>query len=334
MLVTGRIQLRGGSIDMDGKGYRGVALQRTSSEIGDQGEGDVGTGLKSTMPHSSGGGGGVLAICKPVYGGPGAGGGHGAVGNNGLSSVCTSSARGGEAVGTLNQTNRILFGGAGGQGAATSDGFGSAGANGGGIVHIGATEVSVLSGYIKSHGSMGGLEYNFGGCGDGGGGGGAGGAVSLRFDFADLGCPGGVQARGGVGGDNSTNCGMQGGNGSIGRVTSQQLKHNVLLSTYVDPRGGGNDNISCRANAFDGAAFEPFYVSEVCAAGSWNATGNDTRTGICSIDPFRRSVDVQAVRGKAGCVIKECIQGMWSTSGNDAKLLRCSEPLAQFVKGA
>ena len=58
------------------------------------------------------------------------------------------------------------------------------------------------------------------------------------------------------------------------------------------------------------------------------------RCRVSRLCRYRRSVDVAALRGKAGCIIKECIQGMWGSMGNDAVLLECKEPKAQWVRHA
>ena len=222
-----------GTIDMSAKGFRGIALQSVYNQAGDSGEGTLAYGSIQTAANGNGGGGGGRTGCECCWGGAGGGGGHGTAGGNGSAVVCHVGGTGGLAVGNPAQT-LIFFGGAGGQGGADEDGWGSAGANGGGIVYLMGTSLSV-TGAIRSNGQAGAQEYNVSGCGSGGGGGGAGGAIYLDVASATVGTNL-VTATGGGGGDHPSNCGVPGGQGAVGRITAAgTLSGTTSPSAYVLP---------------------------------------------------------------------------------------------------
>jgi len=216
-VATGGVTVAG-SLAMSSDGYRGVPRENTSNQPGVQGEGSVGLGLLVRDPNGNGGGGGERNGCDCCWGGAGAGGGHATSGSDGSNggAACQLGGLGGNAVGSPEQT-QLFFGGAGGQGGADEDGYGSGGANGGGIIFVAGSSVTI-TGTVTSAGQAGDAEVNFGGCGSGGGGGGAGGAIYLRTDSATLGANL-VTATGGGSGDNPGNCGTPGGAGAVGRIT-------------------------------------------------------------------------------------------------------------------
>ena len=207
-----------GSVYVSMQGFQGVPRGNTNNHPGDQGEGTGGAPVRAREANGNGGGGGERNGCECCWGGAGGGGGHASAGTVGTDggNACQKGGFGGEAVGNPEQS-LIFFGGAGAQGGADEDGHGSGGANGGGIVFIGAAELTV-TGSIEASGQNGQKEYNFAGCGSGGGGGGAGGAIYLEVGDADLGA-GLITALGGPGGDEGGNCGTRGGGASDGRIT-------------------------------------------------------------------------------------------------------------------
>jgi hypothetical protein len=213
-----------GNVTADALGFVGIPRQTISSQPGDQGEGHTASPMLLTSANGNGGGGGGHSSCYIFSAGAGGGGGHanpGSPGNAPADGVCQVGGDGGLAVGSPDLTSALFFGGAGGQGGADEDGYGSGGANGGGIIYIAAPSITVsTTGAISSNGQNGDPELNFIGCGSGGGGGGAGGSILLLSDSADLGSNR-VRAQGGSGGSNPANCGPSGGNGSPGRIATQ-----------------------------------------------------------------------------------------------------------------
>jgi len=219
-LANGAVTVSGGAIDMSARGYRGQARGMTANIPGFQGEGSAGVSARATAANGNGGGGGARTDCDCCWGGAGGGGGHGSAGTGGSAggATCQAGGGGGAAIGDPAQST-IFFGGAGASGGADEDGYGSAGAHGGGIVYIAAASVTVsATGAVQSDGQAGQAELNFSGCGSGGGGGGAGGAIYVRAPAVSLGTSL-VRARGGVAGDDPGNCGTAGGVGGVGRIT-------------------------------------------------------------------------------------------------------------------
>lgn len=151
-----------GAINAVGKGYVGGAGKATGTtgDGGNQGEGNVGTGVKSASRNGSGGGAG-LRRGSPPNNCSGAGGGNATVGGTGYG----ADTQGGLAAGNVGLT-LMEFGGAGGGGQAVS-GSVSNGGNGSGIILIISSSISI-TGSINNRGG------NTPNAADGAGGSGAG----------------------------------------------------------------------------------------------------------------------------------------------------------------
>lgn len=166
-----------GTFGYGGTGYHGVASNGGTNSSGDGEDAIYGP---SIHPMSGGGGGGG------TYG-------DGAI------------------------TNILLGSGGGGGGTHPTDGAGVAGGNGGGIVFISATTLTIGdSGVISCDGEDGGN----GGTYSGGGGGGAGGSIKIYGDAVSLGT-GKVYTLGGTGGTGSEF--TPGGDGGNGRVRVEYI---------------------------------------------------------------------------------------------------------------
>ncbi len=232
--ATGLITVNaGGSINANGKGYRGVtqktALWRNAD--GGQGEGIYGTGIASganygsiannsgpwLSPNGNGGGGGTGTGDS----GGGGGGGYASAGSAGVN-WGHAPGLGGLAVGNSSVT-LLIMGGAGGEGGADEDGaYPGAGGNGGGIVSV-TTNSIIVTGNVSSNGNIGGGASNGSpgaGCGTTAGGGGAGGSINLVMNsFSGSGSN--ITVSGGTGGLSTGGCnsgGATGGAGSNGRI--------------------------------------------------------------------------------------------------------------------
>ncbi|QAT88738.1 OmpA domain-containing protein [Corallococcus coralloides] len=228
MLVSGKV-VNDGRIDADGQGSLGGVFQTDAADLNGctalelelgkggsaRGEGVAGTASRSGLSTgrgnlANGGGGGNCAAAG------GGGGGHGGVGGIGGRTATGDGSReqgglGGAAL-SYSVFERFTFGGGGGAGQG-SDAAGSNGAAGGGVVFIRATAFDGKGVYSASGSTAGASTGN-----DGAGGGGAGGAVVLRA--VDLLNCGGVEARGGAGGNTQldTQPFGPGGGGAGGRI--------------------------------------------------------------------------------------------------------------------
>ncbi|MBN9681931.1 MULTISPECIES: adventurous gliding motility protein AgmC [unclassified Corallococcus] len=228
MLVSGKV-VNDGRIDADGLGYQGGIFRTDAADLNGctaldleqgkggsaRGEGVAGTvsrtGIVSGRGNLANGGGG--GNCAAAGGG---GGGHGGVGGIGGRTATGDGSRdqgglGGAAL-SYSVFERFTFGGGGGAGQG-SDTAGANGAAGGGVVFIRSSAFDGKGVYSASGSTAGASTGN-----DGAGGGGAGGAVVLRA-VELLNC-GGVEARGGAGGN--TQLDKQpfgpGGGGAGGRI--------------------------------------------------------------------------------------------------------------------
>ncbi len=226
--VAGTFEVQsGGSVNMNGKGYRGGAGSSSNAVISYRGESTgAPNDVQTVTPTTEGGGGGTPA-CQ--------GGGGGGYGTNGVSgnrsgSSCSNYANLGSSYGDTNLTKLNLGSGGGGGGAGyggTWNVLGGTGGDGGGIVYISANTITSSAGSIVNNGTDGGA----GGVGDtipaGGGGGGAGGAIYIGGNVVNV--SGTITSSGGAGG--VTNVGSygspytelnggraSGGNGAVGRV--------------------------------------------------------------------------------------------------------------------
>ncbi|MBL8603481.1 MAG: hypothetical protein JNK72_16270 [Myxococcales bacterium] len=234
--VQRQMIVSGGEFNMTGRGFRGRARVDQSNRAGEQGEGTLGVGSQATSANGNGGGGGGRIPCECCWAGGGGGGGHATGSTDGSNggATCQPGGIAGLAVGTPEQAQTIFFGGAGANGGADEDGYGSPGANGGGLIYVIAGDLLLTGGGVRSNGLAGAPEFNYAGCGSGGGGGGAGGAIYLRAATVVLNS-GIMSATGGTGGDDPNNCGRPGGNGSPGRITiaGASMVTGTSTPTYV-----------------------------------------------------------------------------------------------------
>lgn len=215
-----------GSISMDGKGYRGGAVNEVVNTTGQQGESIDGVGLLATQTSTAGRGGGGRGDntgCDS-YGVAGGGGGHGTAGGNAEYANCGGI--GGATYGDANLTALFLGsgGGAGGTDNVLNDNpHGGVGGRGGGIVFVRAT--GAATGTLSSAGTAGegdamGVNCASGDttqCWDfsGPGGGGAGGSILLTAaSFAG----GTAVVTGGAGGNGWSGAARDGGSGGEGRA--------------------------------------------------------------------------------------------------------------------
>jgi Cys-rich repeat protein len=191
-----------GSINMDGRGFRGPAhpcqtmptLVYRRCSAGQQGESYTGVGTASTARNGGGGGGGGQGQdC-----GAGGGGAYGTAGTNGAPGDCNGSTTYGECAptcpnppgiagttyGAATLGTNMFLGSGGGEGGADEDGANPGpGGNGGGLIFLRAGGTVTVSGILTASGVDGGNGDQFScggrGCGQGGGGGGSGGAIRL-----------------------------------------------------------------------------------------------------------------------------------------------------------
>lgn len=214
----------GGSVSLDGKGYRGgnggiQPPQNPSEPTGFAGEsragysGDRGEWTYGPRYGGGGGGGARAAPDSPPEnnnGRAGGGGGsHGSGGGCGQTINKASAGCGGYSFGSFDLTTQ-LFPGAGGGGGGGAQGYYAG--NGGGIVAIYAIQTNIY-GTITSNGSSG----NNGPNNNGAGGGGAGGSIFIQTAQGDLGqnLITAIGGSGGASGGWNSGYGGNGGNGII-----------------------------------------------------------------------------------------------------------------------
>lgn len=234
-LATGAVTLQGnGSIDADGRGFRGgPSLSRVGSPLDcpnadgtlENGYAPKGEGIV-TLPHGAANGGrGKRSIAAGggncIENGGGGGGNFGQGGNGGSSVVNT--ARGGVGGAALDYAllDRFTMGGGGGSGDQNDD-RGSGGGAGGGVVFFRARSLGG-TGRITANGQAAQNASVLLVASDGAGGGGAGGSVLVRL--VDNAVCGGIDVKGGKGGDtqvvNVTSFFGPGGGGAGGRALLQ-----------------------------------------------------------------------------------------------------------------
>jgi hypothetical protein len=214
-----------GQLVMDGRGYRGGAVNTVASTTGAQGESIDGPGLAATQPSSAGRGGGGRGDNTGClsFGAGGGGGGHGAPGSAAERPQCGGA--GGGAYGD-DVLTRLFLGSGGGAGGTdntlvdnTPGGYGGAG---GGIVFVraaGAVKGALASRGAAGQGAPAGIDCakaSTASCWDysGPGGGGAGGSIlvaAASFVVA-------TDASGGAAGNGFSNGAKDGGAGGVGRV--------------------------------------------------------------------------------------------------------------------
>ncbi|MBZ4336005.1 MYXO-CTERM sorting domain-containing protein [Corallococcus sp. AS-1-12] len=338
MLVRGKV-VNDGRIDADGLGYQGGVFQPDTADLtgctameleqgkggAERGEGVAGTvsrtGLASGRGNLTNGGGG--GICAAAGGG---GGGHGGVGGFGGRTSAGDGARDQGGVGgaplSYSLFERFTFGGGGGAGQGF-DTAGSNGAAGGGVVFIRASAFDGRGVYSASGSTAGASAGN-----DGAGGGGAGGAVVLRaVEFVNC---GGVEARGGAGGN--TLMDKQpfgpGGGGAGGRI---------LLE---------GKSIACAPNASAGSAG----VSGYPGAGSYGAgpasatsdggtppAGTSTGTVDQVVQSFQVPVTpaiTAPVSGEASTTTRPRFEGTAGTTGPIVHLVVDGREIGAVVPGS
>jgi hypothetical protein len=244
--ATGAVSVDG-TVAMTGRGFRGggdavkcfPGSPACLVNNGRYGESEVGVSSFTTQNASgygsnngSGGGGGTHGQ-DCAAGGGGSHGTAGTAGTDGSQGVCTVGAKhGGGVSGTLlgspDLTQKIFFGGAGGEGGPDEDGtHPGPGGNGGGLVVLFASSLTInnASGVIDVSGNGGSVgANNFPGCGGSGGGmgnggGGAGGAVRIITAGSAAVGNGRITSLGGsAGSGGSCGTGSPGGQGGMGRI--------------------------------------------------------------------------------------------------------------------
>ncbi len=223
LAVTGRLTVgSSGSINANGRGYRGGGRTSTRKQVGTQGESMAGYGGRSTKANLTGGGGGYSPGLTHACGG---GGGYGAAGAKG-GHCCGGHSRtpgaGGGTVGNKSIT-RLLFGGGAGGGGLDSDAgsgaYGGAGGRGGGVLLMLVNKLKLSGGTISASGTNGENGKLSGPASPGGGGGGAGGAILIVPKTVEA-AKSTITAAGGSGGKGSEagSTPTYGGKGGYGRV--------------------------------------------------------------------------------------------------------------------
>jgi hypothetical protein len=222
--VSGTLTVAG-SINMDGKGFRGGAAHNSPAwNHGQPGESVGGTGAQSSQsssafsPNFGGGGGGHAGNCGPTWPTGAAGGSYGTLGGSGQQAGCGNwpGATGtrGNTYGAqeLDSLHLGSGGGAGGSDIGLDGGdchTGGDGGAGGGAIAIFAPTVQV-SGTIAANGANGTQDRSSGG-------GGAGGSILLSTVNATLGSNRLLATGGGGAPDPSCSAGWSGGGGA-GRI--------------------------------------------------------------------------------------------------------------------
>lgn len=214
-----------------GEGIAGSVLGK------EQGRGALANGGGGGNDHNSGGGGGANA-------GAGGGGGEQNVGGFGCDGYFPGI--GGKSLASF--SDRMFMGGGGGSGHVNNIGAGSAGANGGGIVIIIASELKTNGFQISANGNMP-LLAN----GDGAGGGGGGGTVFLNVQTARDEIF--VHAKGGNGGlvnNSSDRCYGAGGGGGGGCIITNLIPGSNFITNGGLP--GSNTVISAQCGTLSNGA--------------------------------------------------------------------------------
>jgi hypothetical protein len=287
--VVGQLVVNG-TVDMVGRGSRAASHVQCpyACQAGTAGESPTGPGVQGNARNGTGGGGGTQAQDCAAGGGGGhvsAGGagangsGAGGCGNPGLQ----PGGAGGDAVGTYDLTERLLFGGAGGEGGSDEDGaYPGSGGNGGGIILLRAAAVSA-AGPIRADGldgTDGVTSYQGcgGGCGMGGGGGGAGGAILVDAGSSAILT---ASVTGGSGGQ-CTCGGYPAGQGSVGALlvsapicpVGQEYCNGACVDTRFDPEHCGGCDQACTSP--DDSAY--------CLDGACGYVGCDANLADCDGD--------------------------------------------------
>lgn len=313
-----------GSINANGKGYRGGYRAATVSNAGYAGEGTAGPMVQpQNSPNGSGGSGGNNGTLNTG----GAGGGNATVGEsggNGSAGYYGATIAGGLTSGSADLTTMTFGGGGGGQGAGGYGGTTYRGGNGGGIVFIAASTFTA-TGSIVANGEQGNLDpYDnvYGGSG-------AGGSVLLKSQVATLGTAI-ITALGGAGqGSYSQTPGQiivpHGGAGGDGRIhldyyTSYTGTTNPTLNVTQDSSLYTNTGWSLRLQVSNNGTTVGTYTKPITpvidtwqhVASSWNASTSTaelfyngvslgTQTGtVTSIDDNNSELFIGANKNSSG----------------------------------
>ncbi|MBP9759429.1 prepilin-type N-terminal cleavage/methylation domain-containing protein [Candidatus Dojkabacteria bacterium] len=221
-----------GNINMNQNGYRGIV----SSNV--QGESINGLGLASSSPNNGGGGAGLTESFKGLSG-PGGGGfgSAGIAGTNCPSGCSTTFGQAGNQYGNA-QATKLLLGSAGGNGTTWCSGVSGKGGNGGGILKLIGSSITINSANaLTSNGENGGSPTACTCSNDDlpGGAGGSGGQIYFRVNTIS-GPSGFSTATGGNAGPTITSCsGYNPGNagaGGNGRIT---IYYSTSLSGTTTP---------------------------------------------------------------------------------------------------
>ena len=340
MLVSGKV-VNEGRIDADGLGSLGGVFQAdiaglngcTALELdhgkggSERGEGVAGkisrTGITTGRGNLTNGGGG--GNCAAAGGG---GGGHGGVGGIGGRTASGDGSRdqgglGGAAL-SYSVFERFTFGGGGGAGQG-SDQAGSNGAAGGGVVFIRSTAFEGKGIYSASGSTAGASSGN-----DGAGGGGAGGAVVLRA--VDIVNCGGVEARGGAGGN--TQLDKQpfgpGGGGAGGRI----LLEGKTLACVPNASAG-----SAGVSAYPGAGSYGAGPATTTSDAGTPDGGSGTSTG--TVQELSQSFQVPVtpvitapVAGEASTTTRPRFEGTAGTNGPVVHLVVDGREIGAAVPGS
>ncbi len=275
-LANGTVTVTG-SITAGAKGYLGGSDQTTYDAAGKQGEGTAGArdGLSKNANGSGGGGaeGGATEPASDTRGGGGGGGGHASSGSTGENrgTGFKDPGIGGNSAGD-SLLSSVVFGGGGGSGSPNDKApgvGGEKGGNGGGIICLFGSTVTI-TGEVRSSGGAGDpgtVLY------DGGGGGGAGGSVLVKCQTASLGSNGIIAAGGSGGGGGSEAC--DGGNGSSGRIavyysSSVSGTTSPTYSSTEDSDLGSADGYALNLDiSDDGTATETYQKEASIVTDSW-----------------------------------------------------------------
>ncbi len=237
-----------GSINLDGKGYRGAAGITSKNNNGKQGESEINASntASSNNNGSAGGGGGFNSGASRAAGG-GAGG-YGTAGGDGDQGGASgvTQGKGGVVTGTADLA-KLYFGGAGGSGGSSFVGDNQttgAGGNSGGIAIINAGTVEV-NGSLSANGNAGTAPTRDG---LGGGGGGAGGSILIKTQVANLGTNK-INSKGGIGGPGNGAGPIPGGSAGVGRIRVEYcdgLTGSTTPAASVAQVSCSKDNFSAR----------------------------------------------------------------------------------------
>ncbi|MBT4397170.1 DUF2341 domain-containing protein, partial [archaeon] len=267
-----------GSVDAEGKGFRGGEARQAGAGNGTAGESYYGLGIATADPNEAGGGGGAGRDACSQNCGAGGGGGYGTAGTVGIGS---GNLQPGDPGANYNIPNldSLIFGSAGGGGGSGWSGSGCAnhrGGHGGGIVFISAQEI-LVSGNLTVAGKFYGTGWHGGCCDCAASGSGAGGTVYLRSSVMDF-SNGIVNASGGNG-VNSTAAGYkheQGGNGGVGRIRLDV----TTLSGTTHPGSGYNGTFA--TTVVNESGYYDYNLSAFSEGGVYTIKVNTTHSGIYS----------------------------------------------------